>query len=107
MSSTEFGHGLVKAEPGYQFSVLTECSALLQTQVGRDERPRMAECARLIRVLLNRTKDRKIIVCTHTHTHTHTLPARRAGQAAKLHSEMKSGESFTERPRQIRQFQCC
>lgn len=43
MSSTEFGHGLVKAEPGYPFSVLTECSALLQTQVGRVERPGMAE----------------------------------------------------------------
>ncbi len=33
MSSTEFGHGLVKAEPGYPFSVLSERSALLQTQV--------------------------------------------------------------------------
>lgn len=33
MSSTKFGHGLVKAEPGYPFSVVSKLSVLLQTQV--------------------------------------------------------------------------
>lgn len=43
MSSTEFGHGLVKAELGYPFSVLSASGALLQTQVGELKRPRMVE----------------------------------------------------------------
>ena len=74
MSSTEFGHGLAKAEPGYPFSVLSESSALLQsTSLERLKGPKWLNEQSWSTCLWTVLKiERSLFVQTaHRHTHMH------------------------------------
>lgn len=69
MSSTEFGHGLVKAEPGYPFAVLSQHNALLQTQVRELKGPEWLNEQRWSTCFWTELKIERSLFVQTAHTH--------------------------------------